>query len=90
MSKHREIEFQGNKYILVGGAIATVKQYENFEDSYAHLGDDGIIMRYGNVIGKKEDIVFLDSETEADPTWDVDDVVRGVMSKIKRAMKHNG
>lgn len=60
------IEFKGKNYVLVGdlvdGAIATRKQYENFECSYAHLYKDGIIRRFGIPIGTKEDIKVINND----------------------------
>lgn len=62
----RKIKFKGEEFILVGssseleGAIATREQYENFEDSYAHLFSDGTVKRYKVVIGNLNDIEFLD------------------------------
>lgn len=60
------IRFQGEEYLFVGnpertrGAIATEEQYENFQDSYAHLCADGKIYRYRGVIGLIDDIEWLD------------------------------
>ena len=59
------IEFQGKKFLFIGykepsnGAIATQEQYENFEDSYAHLDVDGKIRRHRRVIGTERDIKWL-------------------------------
>jgi hypothetical protein len=60
-SRVRRCRFKGKSYLLIGtkkygGAIATRRQYENFEDSYAHLFPDGVVRRYGRVIGGRDDI----------------------------------
>jgi hypothetical protein len=60
------IEFQGKRYILDGnmtdGAITTQEAYDNWDDSYAHLYSDGNILRYGVVIGHRDDITVLPEE----------------------------
>ena len=58
------IKFKGRKYLLIGnlkigGAIATKKQFENFFPSFAHLYANGEIKRYGDVIGKIEDLEII-------------------------------
>ena len=61
MKKTPKIKWKGEDYILIGGedgAIATPKEYENFELSTAHLFPDGFIRQFGKVVGKKEDIIF--------------------------------
>ena len=54
-------EYEGQKLILVGGAITTYDLFENhfFEDSLCHLYKDGRILRYGRVIGSFADIEVL-------------------------------
>ena len=42
-----------------GGAIATKRQYENGELSFAHLMADGEIKRFNRVIGRREDIKII-------------------------------
>lgn len=59
-----KIKLFGKNYLLIGdvkegGAIATKKQFENFEPSYAHLCPNGDIKKYGVVIGSVEDIKFI-------------------------------
>ncbi|GEM_PF-4542171 len=59
----RQINFQGNEYILVGekeGAIATKEQYVNGLMPFAYLFPDGEIRRFGKKIGTIKDIVFGD------------------------------
>jgi len=41
---------------LVGGAITTQEIFSRFDDSLAHLMDDGRIMCYGEQIGTAEDL----------------------------------
>ena len=54
------ILFKGRKFILIDeGPIATAKQYVNGEVSYAHLQQDGRIMRHGEQIGVRADIEIL-------------------------------
>lgn len=58
----KQIQFKGKAYVLIGdiesgGAIATKKQYESGECSYAYLYPDGSIKRRGKVIGTKDEIV---------------------------------
>ncbi len=57
--KAQQTEFKGKKYILIGGSIATRKQYKNGLPSYAHLYKDGNIYRDGKIIGTKKDIKYL-------------------------------
>ena len=57
--KEQQIEFKGKKYLLINGAIATKKQYENGLPSYAHLYEDGNISQYGKIIGTEKDIKYL-------------------------------
>ena len=45
--------------IELGGAIATERQFANFEESFAHLWQpSGIISRYGQAIGTVDDITL--------------------------------
>jgi hypothetical protein len=81
----KRIRFQDREWLLVGtthGAIATPEAYANGEASYAHLGRDGVVRRFHEVIGTVSDIEFLgDTETPqqspdwlanlfTDPSWD--------------------
>lgn len=54
-------EYEGQKLLLVGGAVTTHDLFENhfFEDSLCHLYKDGRILRYGRVIGSFSDIEVL-------------------------------
>lgn len=64
-SKHLEVEFQGNKYLLIGGSverggpIATREQYSNFTVSFAFLNDNGDVMQRGKKIGHRDDIKVI-------------------------------
>lgn len=64
MSKEtvQEIRFNGLAFIITGtdkhGPIATKKQYQNGECSYAHLYPDGRIVQFNKQIGTVEDIEF--------------------------------
>lgn len=63
MAFEKQIDLFGERYLLIGdmetgGAIATIEAYENFECSYAHLKEDGKIVRFGKVIGSREDITL--------------------------------
>lgn len=64
--KEYRISLYGKEYLLVGskteGAIATREQFENFLPGYAHLMENGDIMRFGNVIGTIDDITYLEGE----------------------------
>ncbi len=60
------LRFQGNEYLLINGrkdrkegAIATQEEWDNFAPNFAHLMEDGRIMRYGQVIGTVADIEWL-------------------------------
>ena len=53
---------EADSLVLVGGAIATVERFNNFQDSIAHLMDDGRIMRYREQIGCREDIEIVEPE----------------------------
>ncbi len=64
----QKIRFKGQEYLLVEGAIATPEQYENFLPSYAHLFENGEILRYGKLIGNKSDIEYLEEIEDPIPT----------------------
>jgi len=50
----------GEDFILVGGAIGTVAQYENFDVSSAHFyPEDDAIMRYWAKVGTSADIELV-------------------------------
>jgi len=60
------IRFQNRPFLFIGnesktdGSIATVHQYRNGLPSHAHLFADGRIVRYGEIIGSREDIEWGD------------------------------
>lgn len=66
MAKYKKVKFKGKEYFLIGKeapiALATKNQYENGKVSFAALNSDGDIKRYGNVIGKKEDLEPIGEE----------------------------
>lgn len=62
-----KIIFEGNEYIIVDGAIATREAYMNGTVSYAHLMNNGRIMRFHKQIGTKEDITYTGEFVEANP-----------------------
>lgn len=69
-SKKTPIKLGNKEFLLIGSfnsgwAIATQEQFDNFEDSYAHLLPDGRIMRYGKQIGSKEDIVVIEKPLDS-------------------------
>ena len=76
--KTMKIKFQNKEYWLIGvksGPIATPYQYQHGLCSYAHLCENGEIMRFHKQIGTVDDIEFLGevpkSETKlADDSWD--------------------
>jgi len=62
--KETRIMFQGREYLLIGtiekgGAIATKEQYESGECSYAHLKENGAVMRFLDTIGHRDEIKIL-------------------------------
>ena len=64
MTKQRQYKFKGKFLILIGskkegGALATVRNFENGRFSYAHLFSDGKILRNGEEIGNVEDLKFV-------------------------------
>ena len=63
------IRFKGNTYILVEDAITTPLDYKHGYPSYAYLCPNGKIMRYGNAIGKKEDILFTGKYKKVKPNF---------------------
>ena len=59
-----KVKFRRRTYLLVGdlqdgGPLATVRQYTTGRVSFAYLRPSGIIERYGQVIGSREDIESL-------------------------------
>ena len=51
-----------DRMILVENAITTLGRFGRFDDSLCHLYPDGVIRRYGRIIGSRDDLVFLDSQ----------------------------
>jgi len=64
----QKIQFQGEDYILIGGAITTPERYKSGTVSYAHLSKNGFIHRYNSKIGTKDDIKFLEEIEDIKPT----------------------
>lgn len=78
------IRFNGAEFLLIGdlkigGAIATIDQYEGGKCSFAHLMPSGNVMRFREVIGNRSDIEVI-GELQAeirssplgmltDPSW---------------------
>ena len=61
------IRFQGQEYLLIGdmengGPIATKEQFENFECSYAYLMPSGVVMRFRDSIGHRDEIEIIGSD----------------------------
>lgn len=73
MSRFREVEFQGERYLFIGddddSPLATKEQYENGHESFAHLlGND--VWRHGAIIGSRNDLRFTGQEIDVTPTED--------------------
>jgi hypothetical protein len=71
--KEQEIMLFGQIYLLIGdiengGAIASKECYENFECPYAHLYPNGRIMRFGEQIATRDDIIVRE-KVECIPHW---------------------
>lgn len=75
MSKRVRFPGHGEFWLLEGGALAQPEHCDEqgeikdfrvalFGDSYAHLFPDGVICRYKQVIGRREDLVDIDAFTE--------------------------
>lgn len=64
----QKIKFQGEDYVLIGGAITTPERFKNGIVSHAHLNSAGQIMQYGEQIGIKSDIEFLEEIENIKPT----------------------
>jgi len=65
----RKIKWKGEDFLLVSlskntleGAITTRELYNNFDESIAHLYEDGEICQHGRVIGNIKEIEFLGEE----------------------------
>jgi hypothetical protein len=52
-------ECEGQRLIMVGGAITTQERYDAFEISLCHLSPDGVIRRYLCEIGTACDIELI-------------------------------
>lgn len=79
MTPIQKIRFEGKEWVLVGGAITTPEAYRNFAPSYAHLFDDGRIVRWGKQIGARADIEFLG---DADPMDVADEAVAAAITTM--------
>jgi len=63
-----EVIFKGRECLLIGDrllgwAIATKEEYENFLPSYAHLFPDGRILRHGVQIGTVKDLRLVSKKS---------------------------
>lgn len=63
------VKFKGKEFLFIGnpdddGAIATKEQYENFEQSTAHLFADNVIRSFGREIGTRNDLEFIENVTD--------------------------
>ena len=65
--KLEKIKFKGNTFLFIDGAITTKDDFENGRVSYAHMGDNGVIKRYGETIGTREDVEFTGEMVEVSP-----------------------
>ena len=45
-----------------GGPIATKEQFENFECSYAYLMPSGVVMRFRDSMGHRDEIEIIGSD----------------------------
>ena len=59
MSEQRLVEFHGKTYLRVGDALTTVRLYQGFLPSLAHVADGGV-WRYGQRIGDASEVLDLD------------------------------
>ena len=79
------IRFQGKIYLFTGdsleddGAIATDEQFKNGECSYAHLFEDGRILRLRKQIGIRADVEVLETGLRVEP----DDYGRAILNMFK-------
>ena len=68
----KRIKLHGNEYVFTGatleegGAIATEQVYKAGECSYAHLFEDGTILRFQEQIGTVQDIEVLEDAIAID------------------------
>ena len=65
-NRNWQIKFNGETYYIISGgdavksgAIANKEQFYNFEESFAHLDEDGKIFRHQQQIGTIDDIKFI-------------------------------
>jgi hypothetical protein len=80
----QQIRFKGEVYVLIGdmesgGAIATPQQFENWECSFAHLYPNGDIKRFGEVIGRREDIQVMNQKIECRVSVDFEKIMMSIM-----------
>ena len=67
------IRFKDEDYLFTGdsleedGAITTDELYKNGECSYAHLFEDGSILRFLSQIGVRADITILETNVDVEP-----------------------
>lgn len=72
------IRFKGETYVLVaGGAIATEDDYRHGRPSFAHLGGDGMVRRFHQVIGDEDDIEIIEEDIESEPA---DDFIANILT----------
>lgn len=62
--KYWKVKLKGKFYYICSGnkkdgAIATKRQYENGYESFAYMEEGGNIMRYGEIIANRKNLVYL-------------------------------
>ena len=62
------IRFRDSEYLLIDGVIATCEQFENGHLGFAYVYEDGLIRRYGTVIGSVQDMTFLGEDEQISMT----------------------
>lgn len=68
--KAQKVRFNDIDYVLIEGALTTPEKFQNGQVSFALVGADNIIRRYGTVIGDISDIEFLGEEIDIDMSVD--------------------
>lgn len=53
------VRFHEEEYLLVNGALTTADAFSKGEASFAHVYRDGVVRRYGEEIGRVEEIEVL-------------------------------
>jgi len=56
----QKIKFQGEEWLLVDNSITTEDRFKHGIVSHAHICKDGIIRRYNQEIGAKDDIEIIE------------------------------